>query len=463
METIRKKKVLLINPEYSHSPVGLLGKITVFPPPLGLGILAALTPKDYFDVSIIDEMLGQLDPLTVAADMVGISAKTYQTPRAYALAEVFRQRGIPVIFGGPHPTALPEEVLQYGDAVIVGEGEPCWEKALEDFLAGKLSGIYKRPFKNEDGLKIPLVDRRLFRLSEYSVPYTVQTTRGCPHRCDFCTVSNTFGERYRVRKISDVVEELQNIVGLHGKLGKTGTPSVFFVDDNICGSPHSSDLFNALIGEKLPFSWSCQCTLKAAEDPEIVKLMRRSGCRSVFVGIESFEQDVLQKSRKGFNNVARYGELVKRFQSAGIRVMAGVIVGLPGSGKESFKATIQGLKRCGFNWATFSLATPLPGTSFFKRCKEEGSLLYGNFPADWRCYSFSSPTYVPVNMTLESLLEGYRQIKEDFFGFPSVLRRLILPHLKLCLLSLRKGEVKEEIERAIFSLLIDRAIKNSIL
>ena len=236
--------------------------------------VAACAP-DTWEVTLADETLEAV-PEDEAFDLVGITCMTHQAPRAYALADRFRARGVRVILGGIHPTVLPEEAGAHADAVVVGEAEPVFGRVLEDALAGRLAPVYRSPEATGDVLEIPVARREALGKRRYLTRQVLQTTRGCPYDCPFCTVTPYFGRRFRHRPTADVLAEV----------GAFPKKLVVFLDDDVLAQRHHAmELLKGLapLGKR----WASQATLKCAEDPELLKLVANSGCLGLFVGVES--------------------------------------------------------------------------------------------------------------------------------------------------------------------------------
>ncbi len=402
-------KLLLISPEVQDSTFRFTPKeVRAFWfPRLSLPLLAALTPPE-IEVRIVDECVEEVD-FEEPAHLVGISLMTYMAPRGYEIAAAFRSRGIKVILGGHHPSALPEEAIQHADALVIGEAEGVWGKLLADFRAGRLQKFYRsmtRP--NLAGLPRPRLD--LLKQEAYMTPYCVQSTRGCPFNCDFCSVTDFFGNTFRLRPVEEVIEEVKSLPG----------DFLFFVDDNIAGNKaYARRLFETLI--PLGKKWAGQSNLNLAEDPELLDLAARSGCTGLFVGIESLSQAALNRVGKAFNRVKRYGEYIRRFHDHGILLDAGIIFGLDEDDESVFERTVEFLERNRVELALFNLLTPLPGTALYRRLEKEGRI----FDRNWAHYDGRHVVFEPKNMTVEVLQEGFYWACHRFFSHRSILKRFL--------------------------------------
>ena len=283
-------------------------------PQLTMPLIAALTPREH-DIYHTDEIVERLD-LDRPADLVGITAPTPSAPHAYAVADAFRRRRVPVVMGGPHATALPEEAAQHADAVVVGEAEDTWPRLLEDAAAGRLARFYRSTHRASlDGQARPRWD--LIKGRHYGKSVTI-ATRGCPHRCDYCTIPLLYGPgTMRYRPVDEVVREVAG----------SPTRAVVFWDDNIGANPrYSKELFRALA--PLGRWWTSQCTATAARDQEFQRLAAASGCKALFMGFESISQESLDSTNKGHNRVAGYRALIRSLHAHGIAAHLGIVPGI---------------------------------------------------------------------------------------------------------------------------------------
>ncbi|MCX7667733.1 MAG: B12-binding domain-containing radical SAM protein, partial [Atribacterota bacterium] len=366
-------------------------------PQASLPLIAALTPQEH-EVKIVDERLEEID-FGEPCDLVGITAMTATAFRAYQIADEFRKRGVRVVLGGIHPTALPEEAIEHADSVVIGEAEGLWEKLLSDMQCGKIERFYRRDdFPCLQGLPPSRLD--LLR-GRYLLKHVFQTTRGCPHNCGFCSVSTFMGRRYRHRPVEEVVQEVK----------ACDASMIGFLDDNIVGNPkYSKELFRALI----PFrkKWVSQGTVKMAEDDELLQLASRSGCIALFVGFESVNEENLKDMHKTFNRVDRYRKLIEKFHQQGIMVIGSFVFGFDEDDTSVFPRTLQFIEEAKIDFAQFSVLTPLPGTEVFTKLKEEGRI----FSYDWSKYDFAHVVYQPAKMTPQELQEGYNLVFRQFYS-----------------------------------------------
>jgi radical SAM superfamily enzyme YgiQ (UPF0313 family) len=295
--------------------------------PLNLGMLAALTPPD-IEVSIVDEVVERVN-FDEQVDLVGISCTTTVVPRAYEIAAEYRKRGVKVVLGGTHPTLIPHEAVKHSDSVCIGEAEGSWGEILADFKRGKLKQVYRNDgYCSLEGLPIPRRD--LFDAEHYLPIHGIQTTRGCPFACDFCAVTAIFGHKYRFRPVKDVLAEIDTLEHRY----------VFFYDDNIVGNPgYSRELFRSLIPYKK--RWIGQASTTVIRDPDLLRLMAKSGCKGLFVGFESLSEENLRQSHKKHNDPRQYKEVAKRLHDLGIAISGAFVFGLDNDDNTVFERTLE--------------------------------------------------------------------------------------------------------------------------
>jgi radical SAM superfamily enzyme YgiQ (UPF0313 family) len=404
-----KPRLLIIAPAWSQ---GWWGGGKVLAPPLVLPLLAALTPADV-EVRLVDENVEAI-ATNADVDWVAITCMTASAPRAYAIADAFRQRGIPVVMGGIHPTVLPDEAAAHADAVVLGEAEPLWPEVVADLAAGRL-----RPRYQQDGYAdlagLPRPRRELLQVERYLTTNVVQTGRGCPNACAFCSVSTVSGRRYRFRPVGEVVEEVRSLGGWVG-----------FVDDNIAGHPRrAKELFEALI--PLRTRWIGQADLAMAKDPELLSLAARSGCQAMFVGLESLSQENLRAIGKSPNLGTDMGAAIRTIHQAGIEIIGSFVLGLDGDDRGVFARTVAFAQRHKLVAAQFAVLTPFPGTVMRQQLEREGRIL----DHDWSHYTMSNVVFRPRHMTDLELQQGQRYAYGRFYSLPSILRRSLTLRRKL--------------------------------
>ena len=404
-------KIRLIDPAYDHPFISHSQKVikTIWFAHLTLTTLAALTPKD-IEVKITDENVEPVD-FDEDVDLVGVTGMVMHASRAYEIAERFRQRGIPVVMGGPHASSLPFEAKEHVDAVVIGEAERVWEGLIEDLKKGCLKPFYKADaFCSMEGLPPPRLD--LLREDAYMTINCVQTTRGCPYQCDFCYVTHFFGKTYRCKPAEEVVEEVKRLEG----------EFIVFVDDNIAGNRrYAKELFTQL--KPLKKKWASQASITLTQDRELLRLAAESGCVSLFLGIESPSSENLKDVNKAFNRVSQFEEGIKAIHDHDIMILAGFIFGLDHDDEGVFERTLRFCERNRIELPSFFILTPLPGTPLFQRMESEGRLLH----KDWTQYNGATVVCKPNLMTEETLQRGFNWVCKEAYSWSSIFKRVFHP------------------------------------
>jgi radical SAM superfamily enzyme YgiQ (UPF0313 family) len=380
-------------------------------PNLALPILAALSPADV-EISFTDDLLTPIDLKKdlKEVDLVGITVLSKTALRAYDIADAYRRKGIPVVLGGIHPTALPEEAKEHADSVVLGEAEEVWPHLIEDARMGNL-----KPFYRQEGYtdlsKIPIPRREILPKRGYLPLDVVQVTRGCPYRCEFCTVQKFFGEAYRFRPISDVVDEVRRLPHRW----------MMFNDDNILGNPaYSKELLEALI--PLKKKWFSQASLSGLKKIENVEWLAKSGCTSLLIGFESLSKKNLMTSKKFQNDPAEYREIIESLHQHGIAICGSFIFGFDEDDPSVFEETVSFAIQTKLFLAIYMILTPYPGTTFYDRVRNEGRLVQDQWwllemPEDY------APYFLPMKMSAEALREGWQRAWKEFYSLPSIWKR----------------------------------------
>ena len=368
--------------------------------------LAAFVPP-HWTVLHVDEAVEPVD-LNQQADLVAITFHTPSAPHAYDLAARFRQRGTRVVLGGPHVTLMPDEAQAHADVIFVGEAESTWPRFLAEFENGSYEKRYKCP--EPPALdQVPASRQDLFHRRDHTAG-VLFATRGCAFRCDFCTLAVMYQSQVRQRPVEAVAEEYASF---DGKV-------VILWDDNIAGDiEYAKALFRALAPQRK--WWSSQASIHAAKDDEFLELAARSGCKQLFIGLESVSQASLNEVSKAFNRVDEYARAIERIHSHGMSVQAGIVFGFDHDTEAVFEETVDFLEASGVQNATFNILTPFPGTRLFKRLEEEDRIL----TRDWNKYNGRADVvFQPCHMSPAALLEGYRSACARFYSWKSIARRL---------------------------------------
>jgi len=400
-------------------------------PRLGSYILGTLMKKRGWDVEVIYEEVRKIDFEDVkSADIVGISTITSTAPRAYMIADKIRQMGIPVIMGGPHVTFLTEEALEHADYVVRKEGEKplmafidAWEKGADDYSSVK-SLSYKKngevvhnplePFL-DDLDQIPFPDFSKFKEADKHVAghrtIPIQTSRGCPYNCSFCSVTGMFGRKYRFRSVQSVIEELRQY--------NDKKNFIFFYDDNFAASPkHTKELLEAMIQEKFKFKWSTQVRADAARDEETIRLMRKAGCRILYIGFESVNPQSLKEMKKE-QTVEKMTQAIKVIRRHRIHIHGMFIYGFDEDDWKTVKKTVRFSIRTKLTSTQFLILTPLPGSEFYSRMRAENRILFN----DWALYDAHHVVFWPSRLSLFRLQWAQIFSHKKFYSLRETIKK----------------------------------------
>lgn len=389
--------------------------------PLGLMVVAGLTPRSW-EVQVVDENLGLPDyDALPRPDLVGITAFTSQAHRAYALAAAFRARGVPVVMGGIHASMCTDEALEHVDAVVKGEAESVWAQVLEDARRGQLARTY-------EGTRCDMAQVPAARHDVLPAAYhfgSLQTSRGCPLNCSFCSVTSFNGGLFRRRPIEQIVEELRAIPESH----------VLIVDDNFIGIrkddiAETKELLRAIIAAKLGKKWITQVTINMADDPELLELAARAGCHGVFIGFETItDEGMAEISKKA---ALRHGGArrdfpasVRNIQRHGIVVLGSFIIGLEVDKKGIGDKVARTAIAYGVDILNAMYLTPLPGTRLWNKMKEEGRIAADRFPEDWQYYTLTFPVAKYKHLSWSDMVEENSACNRRFYSLGRILLRTL--------------------------------------
>ncbi len=393
---------------------------------LPLLTVASLTPGGH-EVEICDENVSYLD-FDRPCDLVGVGFMTALAPRAYEIAREFRKRGRTLVAGGYHPTLMPEEVLEHFDSVLTGDAEGAWPRLIEDFKRGRLQRRYSQTeseagwIAGAEGARALLAPTSRF----YATPNAVQAGRGCAHNCRYCSVAAFHKGCYRHRPLEEIIREVEALKG-----------DFIFVDDNIVSDEDfAAGLFKAL--KPLGRSWVSQCSIKIADNPGLLRLAAESGCRGLFIGVESLGVRNMEQMGKEFG-ASGTAEKIRKVRRAGIGVIAGIIVGMDFDGRDVFAKTLEFLRECHVDAIQLNIMTPLPGTPLFEDFQQKGRIR----SRDWRLYDFRHVVMEPMKMSPGELQDGADWLYSKFYSLPAIIYRtlnaLLVCGLQTAFLSLKLG------------------------
>jgi len=392
----------------ADKPKKTKGTIFLRFPSLVLGNIAALTPDEH-EIIVVDEQIAPID-YNIDVDLVAISVNTSIAHRAYEIGDKFRKKGVKVVFGGFHPTLMSEESSKHADSIIIGDAEGSWKQLLIDAEKSKLKSKYISNQKKE--LILPMPKWEIFKGMGYVNTNFVETSRGCPYHCKFCSTSSFYHQRHRTRPIKDVIRDVRNVKSFPKKF-------IFFVDDNIIGDKdYAKKLFKALIPLKI--YWISQATVDIAEDKELLALAAKSGCFGLFLGFESISKKNLDDMGKKHNHIKRYKDTIRALHKYGIGLEAGFIFGFDKDDKSVFKHTLDFLNETKIDSFLPIYLTPIPGTLMYNQFKKQKRLI----TEDYSKYDFRHIVFRPKNMTSKDVYDGVSWIAQRFYSRKLVVRRM---------------------------------------
>lgn len=437
-------KVVLINPSCSKTSgrdlysANLVGSLLTFQPnkrmalgmPLALTTLAAHTPPEH-EIKIIDEEIEKID-FNEPADIVGLTAMTFKATRAYEIAREYRSRGVKVVMGGIHATVCPDEVAQHVDCVVIGEADHIWPALLTDADAGKLKSRYAASdLPSLDSSRPPRYD--LVKNDQYLYTY-LQTTRGCPHDCTFCTVTKVSGRKIRKKTADQVIKEVESIIAITDKnilhfVDRSGRKrkylrNIAFIDDNFAiDRKHALTVCSALKQcqdeHAVVIPWYTQVNVEVGFDEELLTAMEDSNCSHLFIGFESLDPETLQSMKKGINSPEKYGEAIGNIQRHGIRVIFSTIIGDENTSQRSCDFLESFLKKNNVFHVLLNILTPYPGTALAEKMKQEGRILTQN-P---ELYNIRNVVFKPNNMPPKELTGLFTTLCRRIYNYDSQFKR----------------------------------------
>ena len=462
MSNLKKRKIVFIEPKSPNLHIFS----TFVIPRLGTLILGTIMKKMGWDVQVILEENEEINFEDIkSADIVGISTITSTAPRAYTIAKQVRELGIPVVMGGPHVTFLADEALLHCDFVIRSEGEKAFPAFIKQWTGAQDYSAVPNLSYRKDG-KIVHNKKMDFIIDLDSIPYPdfslikngikrtygykivpVQTSRGCPFDCEFCSVTGMFGKKIRYRSTENIIEELRQ----YDKKKNV----IFFYDDNFtANSRRAKELLHAMIKEKFTFKWSTQVRADVAKDQELVKLMRRAGCETVYIGFESVDPESLIEMKKN-QTVEEIKSSIKVFYQNKIQIHGMFVFGFESDTIKKINQTIKFVNKSRINTVQFLILAPLPGTVTFNKLKESGRIKF----MDWGLYDAHHAVFEPKKMSIEELQLAQMKGHQSFYSWKKLIKRLFRFELNALLIGIyarrlnRNWKKKNEIWLKVLDLL----------
>jgi radical SAM superfamily enzyme YgiQ (UPF0313 family) len=380
---------------------------------LAVPTLASLTPPQH-EIRVFDENIEDID-YSWKPDLVGITVRTMYADRAYVISEEFRKRGAKSALGGIHPSMCPEEALLHCDSVVVGEADTVWATLLEDAENGCLKSHYQADMF-ADLQSSPAITRAPLSRNRYLLDI-VQTTKGCPFHCEFCSVYAFDGQKIRNKTIDQVIAEILDISSSHSKYKKKN--AIFFADDNIIANKKfARELFLSLKSHNI--NWSCQASINISQEDELLSLMSDSGCGAIFIGFESISKKNLEAMHKSINQRYDYASAIKKIQSYGMLVISSFIVGYDFDCESTFDELIEFIQENNLLMPLINLLTPFPGTELFKRLEKEGRILH----KEWSKYDTKHVVFSHPGLSHKKLTDGYDSIVKSVYSFDAIWKKL---------------------------------------
>lgn len=397
--------IKLISPQMSLRPMDSVFK-RVLSPSLSLVTIASQTPTEHY-VWIEDENV-EKSILNDDPDLVGITVNVDTSDRAFAIADLYRKKGIKVVFGGIHASSNPNLMLNHCDSVVIGEAEGYWSELLIDFSNGTLKKIYKNEFVPDLG-NIPAPNWDYIKKNKYLYHNIISTSRGCPFKCIFCYNNSEYVTNpYRNRPLENVLEEINSLK----------TKQLFFIDDNFIGNIEWTKSFVKAIKGK-GFTWHAAVSANIYHHKNLIDDFAESGCKSLFIGFESIIPESIEAAAKKQNKIEEYEALIELLHQKGIMVNASLVFGFDSDNKDVFKKTLDWLVKNKIETMTAHILTLYPGTVLYKELSENNRII----EKDNKSYNTSNVVFQPKQMTPEELKNGYLWIYKEFYSIKNILKR----------------------------------------
>ena len=374
--------------------------------PLMIAVLQSLTPA-WIETEFYDDRI-ELINYETETDLVAITVETYTAKRAYTIAEEFRKRRKKVVMGGYHATLAPEEVLEKADVIIIGNAESVWAEMLDDFCNGQLKARYQGDCRYS-GL---MPQRTIYCGKKYLPIILVETGRGCPFNCEFCSISSYYCSKYIPRPVEEIVCEIEQNTGAY----------YFFVDDNIAAKPlHCRNVVDRITG--MGIKWTSQGSLTMVKEPGLLKAMKKSGCDVILIGFESLEPGNLEQMNKGWSmHLGEIDELVKQIHDEGISIYATFVFGFDNDNEDTFKRVIDFSLKHNFFFTAFNHLLPFPGTPLYRCLLDEGRLISERWWLE-PDYCYGDIPYKPKLMSPQELSQRCEDARTEFYRYGSIVKR----------------------------------------
>lgn len=381
-------------------------KVIASLPSLGLLTLAGMVPPQhdvhYIEISDLKDSKSTQDTLG-NFDLIALSSYSAQIKEAYQLADIIRDKGVPVVMGGIHVTCLPDEAKKHCDSVVIGEGELSWPALVKDAESGALKPFYGNISDEFDFNEAPMPAFELLDIDKYN-RLTVQTSRGCSHQCEFCASSILLTKQYKQKPAEKVLDEIDKIREIWEH------PFIEFADDNTFVN---KEYWKKLLPElkKRKIRWFTETDISISQDKELLKLMRESGCAQVLIGLESPSESALNGIETKQNWKAKqlniYKEAIKTIQSHGISVNGCFILGLDGHDPAIFDQVYNFVNDSGLHEVQITIQTAFPGTPLYDRLKEQDRIIEDNA---WEKCTLFDINYTPSKMSTDELSKGFKEL-----------------------------------------------------
>ncbi len=396
------------------------------PPALTAPYLAALATPYAEDIRIVDLAVEEIDREAPLPDIALLTSTMAQFTQVFEIGEYYRKKGTTVILGGPYASLAydyDDRIKDVADCVVFGEGEKALPQALRDFSAGRLRPAYSMPVDSLRGIPFSRLD--LLDPSKYYYSTVIIGTRGCVNSCAYCSIKDLYGHKYLKRPVDELIEEIKFQTS-RPNIGWRDRKMVMFWDDN----PHCDlDWFHELLEKMIPLKkwWLSQMCLNVANNKETVKLMKASGCKGIFAGIESVSKESLAGQNKAeINSVDQYVLQARTLIDSGINVIGAMMFGFDEDTKESlFNDTLEILEKMGLTLLQSHIVTPYPHTDYYRKLDEENRLI----TKDEKYYNGYTLVHQPARISPGDLQEGFIHLRKKFYSFDSIIKRMLKHNL----------------------------------